>query len=237
MIAFSSKHRSEEKEIMDDFQFQGTEMEALLTDLKRINKWLGGNKITLNGIQKLVEAGPGNRRISILDIGCGDGEMLRVCANKLKQPNITFSYTGIDANKFIIDEAILRNKDYPNIQFKTMDVFSREFEDLEYDIALCTLFLHHFKDKDIRRLVEKIASNAKVGIVINDLERSKLAFVLFKIVSTLFVRTKTARNDGLVSIARAFKRKELIAFSKSVKAEHFIKWKWAFRYQWIIKRV
>lgn len=118
-----------------------------------------------------------------------------------------------------------------------MDVFSEEFEDLEYDIALCSLFLHHFKNEEIEYLLKNITDNAKVGVVVNDLERSRFAFVLFKIVSNLFVRTKTARNDGLVSIARAFKKREIQAFSQKIKADHIIKWKWAFRYQWIIKKV
>ena len=54
MIRYSSKYRSNETEIMDDFDLQGVEMKALLTDLKRVNKWLGGNSITLHGIGQLL---------------------------------------------------------------------------------------------------------------------------------------------------------------------------------------
>lgn len=65
---------------MDDFNLQGDEMQELLTDLKRVNKMLGGNAISLNGIGQLLEGRPANNTITILDIGCGDGEMLRQCA-------------------------------------------------------------------------------------------------------------------------------------------------------------
>jgi len=222
---------------MDDFQFQGTEMNALLTDLKRVNSWLGGNSITLDGIRKLLSYKGEKTTVTILDIGCGDGEMLRVCADKFQDIQMDFSFVGIDANQFIVEEAIRRTKDFQNIRYRNMDVFSKEFEDLEYDIALCSLFLHHFKNEEIEYLMKKITDKAKVGVVVNDLERSRFAFVLFKIVSNLFVRTKTARTDGLVSIARAFKKKEIRAFSQKIKADHIIKWKWAFRYQWIIKKV
>jgi hypothetical protein len=46
-----------------------------------------------------------------------------------------------------------------------------------------------------------------------------------------------SREDGLVSILRGFKKPELINFSKINKLENYtINWKWAFRYQWIIKK-
>ena len=80
MIAFSSKYRSAENEIMDDFDLQGEPMKDLLTDLKRVNKWLGGNAVTLRGLDKLLANHPRNEAVTLLDIGCGDGEMLRQCA-------------------------------------------------------------------------------------------------------------------------------------------------------------
>jgi 2-polyprenyl-3-methyl-5-hydroxy-6-metoxy-1,4-benzoquinol methylase len=237
MIEFSTKYRSEQLELMDDFQFQGAEMEALLGDLRRINKWLGGYNTTLSGIRKLMNMHGEKNEITILDLGCGDGEMLRVCAGSLKSKGIEFKFIGLDANPHIIQEAKRRSVGHPEIEFITMDVFSEAFESLEYDIAVCSLFLHHFKDEQLIVLLKKLCTHAKVGSVINDLERSRIAFVLFKIVSTLFVRTRTAKNDGLISIARAFKKKELEAFSKKLNARHFINWKWAFRYQWIIQNI
>lgn len=222
---------------MDDFEFQGTEMEILLNDLKWVNKWLGGNKVTLTGIRRLLKSVNNKNSITILDLGCGDGELLRVCSDVLKFHNVKVKYIGLDANQYIIEEAIKRSKGYRDITFGRMDVFSEEFKELEYDIVLCTLFLHHFKNSDIENLLKNTMAKAKVGVVVNDLERNRLAFVLFKIVSTLFVRTKSARNDGLISIARAFKKDELIAFSEKIKGKHRIRWKWAFRYQWIIQRI
>lgn len=236
MIYFNSKYRSNQQELMDDFHFQGKEMENLLSDLKRVNKWLGGNLITLNGIRQLLKKITNKNEITILDLGCGDGEMLRVCKESINIPGVRLKYIGLDANRHIIEEARRRSEAYPEIEFITMDIFSEAFETIECDIAICSLFLHHFTDEEIELFLKKLYSMTKVGIVVNDLERSRIAFVLFKIVSTLFVRTATARNDGLISIARAFKKKELKAFSKNIAAKHQIRWRWAFRYQWIIEK-
>lgn len=233
MISFSSKYRSAQSEIMDDFKFQGKEMELLLTDLKRVNKWLGGNKVTISGIRQLLKKIDHDRKITILDIGCGDGELLRICSRKFPK----FEFIGLDANEHIIHEARKRSEGYDNIRFIKADIFSEEIKNIPFDIALCTLFLHHFKDKEIEKILRTIYVQASIGLVVNDLERSKLAFVLFKIVSTLLRLTKTAKNDGLVSIARAFKRAELNAFSKEIEAHHRIKWMWAFRYRWVIEKI
>jgi len=237
MIQFSSKYRSKQTEIMDNFTLKGDEMKMLLTDLKNVNKWLGGNHITINGIQKLLPKLSKDRRITILDIGCGDGELLRECARFADREQYDFQLIGLDANGFIMEEARKRSKNYQNISFIQMDVFSEEIEALDFDIALCTLFLHHFTEPDIKLILGKLISKSKLGVVVNDLQRSRLAFWLFKIVSNVFLKTKIARYDGLVSVARGFKRKELEVLSKAIKkSTSYINWKWAFRYQWIIKK-
>lgn len=237
MIRFSSKYRSSQEEIMDDMDFSGEEMRKLLDDLRRVNKWLGGNSGSISGIRRLLKSSEETNEIIVIDLGCGDGEMLRVCSRTLNRNNKRFKFIGIDGNPHIIEEARIRSEMYPDIEFRIMDVFSAEMDKLEYDIALCSLFLHHLKDDQIEELLNDCHKKAKVGIVVNDLERSRLAFELFKIVSTLFVRTRTAKIDGLISIARGFRKKELKAFSENIIAKHSIRWWWAFRYRWIIQKL
>lgn len=236
MVHFSSRTRSTQAEIMDNFNLQGTEMQQVLTDLKTVNKWLGGNAITLNGISQLLKKVPKSGVITIVDIGCGDGEILRQCARFGKKKGYNFKLIGVDANSYILSEARERSKEYPNITFEQIDVFSEENFTLSYDIALCTLFLHHFKNEDIITLLNQTIKYATIGIVVNDLQRSRLAFNLFKIAGRVLLKTKIARHDGLVSIARGFTKAELTEMSKSIKAnKKSICWKWAFRYQWILK--
>lgn len=86
-------------------------------------------------------------------------------------------------------------------------------------------------------ILEKAFSQAKVGVVINDLQRSKLAYRLFQLYSFFFFKSSIAKHDGLVSILRSFKKRELEHFAKNfVQAKHSIQYKWAFRWQWIIEK-
>lgn len=236
MTYFSSNYRSHEPEFMDTFELQGTEMERVVTDLKNVNKLLGGNTITRDGISQLLKNATKKETYTIIDVGCGDGELLRQCAAFGEKNGYTFQLLGIDANAYILKEATKRSVNFPNIQFLHHDLFSETTTIPECDISLCTLFLHHFEEARIIQLLTKLSEASKVGVVVNDLQRSRLSFFLFSIVRYILLRTKTARNDGLVSIARGFKRKELEELSENIPTQtSCIKWKWAFRYQWILK--
>ena len=105
MITFSNKYRSEQIEIMDNLDFQGAEMKNLLCDLKTVNKWLGGNSISIDGIEKLLRGHSKKNPIVILDIGCGDGELLRKCTDYGEKNNYNFQCIGIDFNQNILEIA------------------------------------------------------------------------------------------------------------------------------------
>ena len=46
--------RSTEPEIMDDLQFAGTMMDQTLRELEIINRWLGGNAVTIDALSRTV---------------------------------------------------------------------------------------------------------------------------------------------------------------------------------------
>lgn len=226
--------RSDEKEIMDDFNLEGKALRKNLDILSGINRWLGGNHVSLNGIEKLIKGQPKNKELVIIDLGCGNGDMLRRVASLGSKKGYTFKLIGIDANKDSIAYAKLLSLSYKNISFLQMNIFSDAFKELEYDIALSTLFLHHLNDEEILDQLNLLKKQARVGIVVNDLHRNKLAYFLFNMIS-FFINNKIIRNDGLVSIQRGFKKNELEYFSQQLQMVSDISWKWAFRYQWIMK--
>ncbi|MBB4802682.1 2-polyprenyl-3-methyl-5-hydroxy-6-metoxy-1,4-benzoquinol methylase [Flavobacterium nitrogenifigens] len=237
-MALNTKHRTEETEIMDDFLLEGEELIVALDKIATINRLLGGNKLTLHGIKLLLKKTENLKTITIADVGCGNGDMLRMLAEYGKKQNINFKLIGIDANAFTVNYAQELSKEFKNIEYLCLDIFSKEFRDVKYDIALCTLTLHHFSNQEIENILDLLHQNASVGIVVNDLHRSKLAYRLFEGVCYVFNLNAMSKNDGLVSILRGFKKNELVHFSKKLKLNNYsINWKWAFRYQWIISKI
>ncbi len=233
----NTKFRSDEPEIMDDFAMEGEILRDALDKIAKINQLLGGNQLTLQAVQDLVVNIPKQSEIVIVDIGCGNGDMLRTLANYGLKHNLNFRLIGIDANNFTIKHAQSLSENYPNITYQCEDVFEKAFTELKYDIVLCTLTLHHFKDDEIIQLMTVFNTNSRVGIVINDLHRSALAYRLFQVLCFVFQLNAMSREDGLVSILRGFKKEELVNFSKKLNFTNYkIQWKWAFRYQWIVKK-
>ena len=168
-------------------------------------------------------------------MGCGHGDILRDIAKFGKKNKYSFKLVGIDANIAAINYARELSKDHPEIYFKSIDVFSEDFKMESYDVVLCTLFLHHFKNKELVSFLKTTIQKATIGVVVNDLHRHKLAYYLFKLIG-IFVKNKTFKKDGLTSVLRAFKRKDLEYISSQIKVHFSIQWKWPFRYLWIMRK-
>lgn len=236
-MALNTKQRTDKPEIMDDFSMEGDVLRDALDKIAKINQLLGGNQLTLRGIQELMTTITTPKELTIIDVGCGNGDMLRTIADFGLKNDLEFKLIGIDANAFTINHARKLSKYYPNITYLCKDVFDEPFSKLKYDIVLCTLTLHHFKEDEIMKLMTLFYANSTIGIVINDLHRSAVAYRLFQALCWVFRLNEMSREDGLTSILRGFKKQELIRYSENLHFSNYkIQWKWAFRYQWIIRK-
>jgi len=226
--------RSDRTEIMDDLEMEGDLLSRSLAKLDWINKWLGGNNVTLSALDQLIINHPKDEVLKIVDIGSGSGDMLRLVVNRLRKQNRKVEILGMDANDFTVNYARRESVDYPEIKYQTEYVSASTFDNLEYDILLGTLFLHHLKDEDIIDVMKIGTEKAKLGVIVNDLNRSQIAYFLFNLL-TLFIPNPMIRQDGLTSILRGFKREDLEKYTSALNVKKStIKWKWAFRYQWIL---
>jgi 2-polyprenyl-3-methyl-5-hydroxy-6-metoxy-1,4-benzoquinol methylase len=234
----NTQERTPAPEMMDDLQMEGETLRKTLDQIAYVNRVLGGNSITLEGVCMLMEHVPKGKLVTIADIGCGNGDMLRALARLARKQKWRVRLVGIDANRYTVNYATTLSTEYPEITYYCMDILCEAFRDVQYDIALCTLTLHHFEESQIRKLMSCFRRNASLGIVINDLQRSGLAYRLFQVFGLIAGLGAMAKTDGLVSILRGFKRKEIVELSQKLNfSQYTLKWKWAFRYQWIITNV
>lgn len=237
-VLIDTANRTTTEEIMDDFSLEGEELRDALDKIAKINQLLGGNVITLDGIKSLLKNQDTSKTIRIIDVGCGNGDMLRTIAQYGLNNNLNFELIGIDANAFTISHASKLSQNFKNIRYSCENIFDTEFSQHCCEVFLCTLTLHHFKDDEIQKTLKMLYEKASFGIVINDLQRSWIAYRLFQLLCFVFQLNKMSKQDGLTSILRGFKKEELFAFSKIINPKHYsIKWKWAFRYQWIISKI
>jgi ubiquinone/menaquinone biosynthesis C-methylase UbiE len=235
MIPDFSK-RSDATEMMDDLTSSGGVVNQTLRELEIINKWLGGNAVTLNGLRSLdLYAATKNSPLKIVDLGCGRGDMLKLLAVDFKKQNLNAVFVGIDANPNITELASTNSKSFSEINFFTQDILSEDFRSQDFDIVLATLFFHHFTSDQLVEIFKSLKKQTRVGIVINDLHRHWLAYHSIKVLTKLFSRSSMVKNDAPLSVLRGFHKQELIEILQRAGITRYsLKWKWAFRWQLVI---
>jgi ubiquinone/menaquinone biosynthesis C-methylase UbiE len=226
--------RSGQKELMDNLDCSGEELEQTLRELKTINRWLGGNHVTTNGLAKLMKLRPLSS-YRIADIGCGGGDMIGIMDRWAKSQNLKVNFIGIDANPNIIDLAKIRLKEVTNVRWKVQNVFDPDFPREKVDIITCTLFTHHFTDQELASLIRAFRAKASMGIVINDLHRHWFAFHSIRLLTRVFSKSAMVRNDASLSVLRSFTKEDWERIFEISGIDSFeIRWFWAFRWQILI---
>ncbi len=226
--------RAYEEELMDDLDSGGEIIDQTLRELETINRLLGGNHVTINGLEKLLQNHIKAEPIVIADLGCGGGDIMMLIAKWARKTGHKIELKGYDANANIVDYANKNCAGYPEISCYTEDIFSEGFKANRFDIVICTLFTHHFKDDQLISIFHQFKTQAKIGVVINDLHRHWLAFGSIKLLTQLFSKSAMVKYDAPLSVRRAFRKNELQKIMKSAEIKDFsLKWMWAFRWQLI----
>jgi 2-polyprenyl-3-methyl-5-hydroxy-6-metoxy-1,4-benzoquinol methylase len=223
--------RSDETELIDDLALGNEALAQNLRELALTNLLLGGNQVTVEGLQKLLKNHKGE--VKIADLGCGGGDMLLTMAKWFsKKHTFVPQLVGIDANAFMIDYAQIKTKQYDHISYLCQDIFAEDFAQNKFDLVTMTLFCHHFKETQLIGLLKNLKQQTRIGIVINDLHRHPLAYYAIWFIAKLLGASYLYQNDSKLSVLRAFSRADLSKILDHVGFEKYeIRWKWAFRWQ------
>ena len=191
---------------------------------------LDRNDITLHGLRtRIRNLDTRNSAVSILEIGCGGGDNLRVIKNYCQRRNITVHLSGVDINPHCIEFARSR-KENANIEFYTSD-YQLLHLDKKPDVIFNSLFCHHFNDVEVKHILSWMKENSRIGFFVNDLHRHPVAYYSIKSLTRFFSKSYLGKNDAPLSVLRGFKKVELETFN--VQCSIFdaqLHWKWAFRW-------
>lgn len=164
-----------------------------MRDIERINKLLGGNEVTRALIRSVAPSVP----FSVLDVGAGGGQMGRVIRHVC--PHATVTSLDYRAHQ-------LARAPHPKV---AADAFRMPFRPKTFDVVFCSLFLHHFEDDEIVRLLRSFGDLAKRAVLVNDLERHWLAYWFLPATRWLFRWAPVTLYDGPISVRASFTPAEL----------------------------
>ena len=223
------ENRSNEKELLDETNIQQDLLFKNLRELDILNRNTGGHAITLKGIKQLITHHA--KIYHIVDLGCGSGDSLLAIADWARKNNFNVKLTGVDMNADVIEYLGNHCSRYPEITGITADY--QEFLDrnITVDIVHCSLFCHHLNDDELIRLFTYFSEKVTTGFVINDLQRNWMAYYSAWIFTRLLNGTVLAKNDGPISVLRAFKVSELMHLLEKANIKNYrIQKKRLFRY-------
>jgi ubiquinone/menaquinone biosynthesis C-methylase UbiE len=209
----SFQNRSLELEHIDKGDYTPDEYEGCLVELKRVNRWLGDVRALRHSL--LEEIAKSNlQSFSLLDVGAGSGELLRVTAEWAKSNQKSAQLFGLELNA---RSAAAINEDspgYPTINALRGDAFTLPFAGAAFDYAMCSLFTHHFKDDQVVAILKELARVTRRRIVVIDLHRHPVAYYFYTTIGRLFLHNRLIREDGALSILRSFEPEELSNLAK-----------------------
>jgi SAM-dependent methyltransferase len=199
--------RSAERELMDLDASDPASLEACLRDLERINRWTGAYRITLRWLERLLDRHRPTRRLVVVDVGCGYGDMLRRIARFAAHRKVAVDLIGVDLNPHAAAiSARATSGDLP-IRYLASDAFDLP-RSIRADVVISALFAHHLDDARLLRFLEWMEARAAAGWLINDLRRHAVPYVIARLAPALLRMNRMVRNDAPLSVARAFERRD-----------------------------
>ncbi len=220
--------RSYEKEIMDDFSINDDRIDKALDELKIVNRFLGGRNTSVAGFKYLLN-GKTKRPLNVLDIGSGASDIFQKPFRKLTDLKVY----SLDRNKKVC--VILKNTGNRKAIFG--DALRLPFKKNSFAVVHASLFLHHFTEEEIIKIINVSLSVANDGMIINDLRRSVFALAGIKFLTFLFSNSILVKNDAPLSVKRGFLKLEIKNILQKMNIKNFkIKRKWAFRWLIIISK-
>ena len=200
-------------EMMDRPDAHSDILEDDLRNLRIINRYFGG----LSSLRKAVvplglkksTAGP----IAILDLATGSGDHPLSLVSAFRREGRRAHVTAVDRNEKMLRAARAYVGDAPEIQFDRQDIMNLPYEDNAFDIVTCSLAIHHFSGPDGVRLLREMNRLSRIGFVVNDLSRSLLGVASAWAYSRVTTRNPMTRYDSVLSVLRAYQKKEMNAMA------------------------
>ena len=202
------RQRSYELENIDKGTYTPAEYEGCLVELQRVNEWLGDAKALRGSLLKEIER-QGLRSFSILDVGAGSGELLRVVAKWARETDRRASLIGLELNQRSAQAILEQSAEFSEITSVQGSGLVLPFPDAAIDYVMSSLTLHHFDDDGAVNLLREMARVARRGIFVIDLHRNPMAYFFYTTVAHLFLHNRLIREDGALSILKSFTPDEL----------------------------
>jgi SAM-dependent methyltransferase len=185
-----------------------------LGDLRRVNRVLGGIRLTLRPLQRLAAHVPVYQTLRVLDVATGGGDIPRAVARWAAGVNRRLWLVATDVNFDFVRLA----RDAPGgsdaIVYVVADARCLPFTGGVFHVVTSSLALHHMLPDAAREMFAESRRCATLGVIVNDIVRSWLGYYGAFVATRLGSRNVLTWHDGPLSVLRAFTPAEMAALAR-----------------------
>ncbi len=209
------ERRTDAAELLDGPLEDQAALVGNLRDLGRVNRRLGGIELTATAIDALAAH---RDDLTLLDVGTGAADIPLALIDRARRRGRRLRAVGIDSRPEVLAAAVrlrpaLSRTD--GLELHVGDGRALRYPDRSYDIAHASLVLHHLDPPDAVTLLGEMRRVARLGVVVNDLERSRLGLIGAWLIGHLLTGNRLTRHDAPLSVRRAYRATEMAAMLRS----------------------
>lgn len=197
-------------ELLDQDAGTPQEIAASLADLRRINRWFGGTRVTAKLLADFAYR-CGLVDLTVLDVGSGGGEVIRDTRDQLRLRGLRVHPIVLDRRRSHLDQGL------PGV---LADAFHLPFAAGSFDVVTCSLLAHHFSPDQFVAFLNEALRVCRRAVLINDLRRHPLHLALVYAGMPLY-RSRITRHDGPASVRAAFTGREMARLIGRSQAAHY----------------
>lgn len=186
---------------------------ASLADIARLSAWFGGYWLTWSAVRALVAREPVDRPVLVVDVGGGRGDLAARLVRWARRAGRGVHVLVVDREADLL--ADVARVAGPAVGVVQADATALPFRASSVDVVTTTLTLHHLPPTAATQCLREMRRAARLGIVVNDLLRARLALVLVWLATHLFARHPYPRHDGPLSVRRAYAPHEVEALARA----------------------
>ena len=202
--------RDRRPELMDQPGIDPAEHRAALVGLRRVNWVSGGVPAIWRELRRLSHGQSQAQPLRVLDIACGGGDVVIRLAHRAMRERLPIVLDGCDLSPTAVTvaQAATARSQLTGVRFFQHDALGQPLP-TDYDVLMCSLFLHHLTDDEAGGSLRNMAAAARRAVLIDDLLRTRLGFALCWVGCRLLSRSRIVHTDGPLSVRAALTLEEV----------------------------
>lgn len=205
------------QELLDGPLDHPADLAANLRDLTRLNRLTGGADLSLRAVRELLPEGG-----TILDIGTGAADIPVQLLADARRRGTPLVLTATDSRQEVLDAAVAVRPGLERVAGFTLSLADGrrlKWPDGAFDVGHASMVTHHLEPDEVVAFLAELRRVSRHGIVVNDLARSRHAWLGAWLITHTLAASRYTRNDGPLSVRRAYTRSEMDALLRRANLE------------------